>query len=313
MMVFMGIIGIKDAFSAKYPTMQIFGPDGSWHLIPLRKTEGSVIFVKISNNVYPFLLDYSKLKTYRYRGAKIIQTILYSIDDIFPIDTNAMEKLRAYSEKNQIGSYQYDSAALIIQAKQALDSQEDKDGYISVSDIISNTVESDKIEIAVKNLFESTGIVKLTRPSAEVSEFLSTRLTANPSTLANAFLSLKQMDWEWRKIANPAKGPFKHWMLIIGMAGIATMIAGVLGFGYMEGWFSDSIAGGFDIFSLDSDGNIDWLSLQSQYPDGPPDSATTPEVADPVADPPLVAGQLDPNATENTSDIESSIIIDEGG
>ena len=62
----MGIAGVGDAFSSKYPTMQIFARDGSWYVVPIRNlSASSLILVKIKGKIYPFLLDASKMKTYR--------------------------------------------------------------------------------------------------------------------------------------------------------------------------------------------------------------------------------------------------------
>ena len=82
----MGIAGVGYAFSGKYPTMQIFSRDGSWYVIPIRSvSSSSLILVKIKGRIYPFLLDASKMKTYRYKGSKIVQTLLYSLEDAIPV------------------------------------------------------------------------------------------------------------------------------------------------------------------------------------------------------------------------------------
>ena len=45
-------------------------------MVPIRKVTGSMIVEKIAGKMYPFLLDASKFRTYRCRGAKTIRTIL---------------------------------------------------------------------------------------------------------------------------------------------------------------------------------------------------------------------------------------------
>ena len=123
----MGIAGIGDAFSSKYPTMQIFGRDGSWHIVPLRVVTGSMVLVKINGQIYPFSLDASKFKTYRYKGAKTIQTVIYSLEDAIPLDIDKLSKLAANATATGIRTIDANAAAILLRAAELLLEDKDRD------------------------------------------------------------------------------------------------------------------------------------------------------------------------------------------
>ena len=257
----MGIAGVGDAFSSKYPTMQIFARDGSWYVVPIRNlSASSLILVKIKGKIYPFLLDASKMKTYRYQGGRIVQTLLYSLEDAIPLDPENLIKIRQNAVLSGIGKIDENSAMLLLRAHELL-----------LGDPEKSTISLDEIErdmrargedpgTIISDFTGATGILEITRPIPEVVEYLSDRLMLNPSVLATALLELKNLSWEWKKIANPAKTPFQHWILLIAVMAVVGGGAGIGYIGYNDGWFSGGLPGG----------DLDWLSLQAQFPGGPP-------------------------------------------
>lgn len=256
----MGISAISDAFSHKYITMQIFGRDGSWYLIPMRGVTTGTAIVKIAGQCYPFIVDPRKIQTYRYKGAKTIQTILYSLEDMLPLDLGALSRLREHSEAS--GIKQYDENVMTI-LKRAVELLGDTDeGLISVDSIESDMkARGEDVGRIVQDFLARTGVTQVVRPVPELMEYLVERMTISPSHISTLLYSMQRMDWEHRKISNPAKTPFQHWLaLILGVAGIGGAL-GVIALGFDAGWFDSS-----------GDGVIeDILSLASLY-DSPEDA-----------------------------------------
>ena len=283
----MGIAGVGDAFSGKYPTMQIFSRDGSWYVIPIRSvSSSSLILVKIKGRIYPFLLDASKMKTYRYKGSKIVQTLLYSLEDAIPVSPENLIRLQQFAKQSGIGKLDANSAMLILRAHEMLLGDETR-SVVSLEEIAEDMkARGEDPGTIISDFTASTGILQVVRPMPEVVEYLSDRLMINPSALASGLLELKQMSWEWKKIANPAKTPFQHWMLLIGVVIGISAIAGIGVYGYEQGWFTGGLPAG-----------LDWLDLQEQFPDGPPGAPAASDIVPELpADPGIVIPGLEPLA-----------------
>lgn len=260
---YMGIVGIGDAFGSRYPTMQVFDRRGNWHVIPLRGITGTLVLASIEGKLYPFILESNAFKTYTYKGAKTVKTILFSLEDALPIDTNALQKIKSNAEKTGIESLDIDVAGVIIRAAELI-AESDK-GYITLEEMKADAVErGEDISVMLDDFRTKTGLIKVVEPLPEVTRYIKERLTVSPSLLTSAFLEMKQMNWEWRKVANPAKTPFGHWTLIILMILGLGGGGAVLVLGIEEGWF-DNLGGGGPGLSFE-----DLLNLQEQFPGGPP-------------------------------------------
>ena len=256
----MGIAGIGDAFSGKYPTMQIFGKDGSWHVVPIRKVTGSMIVVKIAGKMYPFLLDASKFRTYRYRGAKTIQTILYSLEDAIPLDLRKLEKLEENAAITGIRKIDAEAAAMLLRAAELLIADTERDA-IDIDDIAKDMDKrGEDPGTLVADFAGKHNVIKIVRPVPEITEYLTDRLMLSPSVIATGIMQLRRMDNEWRKIANPAKAPFGHWLLVLVVGALIAVGGGIAFIAIEEGWF-DGVGGSG---SLD-----DLLKLAEQFPGGP--------------------------------------------
>ena len=252
----MGIAGIGDAFSAKYPTLQIFGRDGSWHVVPLRRVTGTMVLVKIQGRIYPFILDASKFRTYRYKGAKTIQTILYSLEDAIPLDIEKLQKLVKNSALTGVRKIDVPAATMLLRAAELLLGDEKRD-FIPVTEIGEDMqARGEDPGALVADFVGQHNITSIVRPVPEITEYLTDRLMLSPSLIANGIMLLRQMDNEWRKIANPAKSPFQHWLLVIvAVCGLA-IAGGVIYTGIEEGWIAGGVGGELE----------DLITLANLYP-----------------------------------------------
>ena len=254
--------------------------------------------VKIRDQVYPFLLDASKLKTYRYRGSKTVQTILYSLEDAIPIDPENLVKIAQNAKRSGITKIDQNSAALILRAHELLLGDETRTS-ISVDEIQRDMVArgEDPGQI-ISDFTAATGILSVTRPLPDVVEYLTERLMVSPSAFSTGLFELKTLGWEWKRIANPSKGPFKHWLLLILAVVSVGGTACVMVLGYEAGWFDN----------FGSPGGLDWNELASQFPGGPPneilseltgvDILPTPAPVAPVIEDPGIRVESEPVVPE---------------
>ena len=252
-----GITNIQDCFTDKYPTMQVFGESGTWDVIPLKKLTSGLIFVKIRGQVYPFILDGTKFKTYRYKSGKMLQTILYDIRDIRPFDPHELRIAMEYATKHGIKKWTVDGATAVLIAWQYL--KDKKNGSkVYFEDVLKDGVEAPVIENIVKEKITEIGSDYLVKPTPYVAEVFERKLNDDPTLIKNGIIQLKNENWEWRKIANPAKTPFQGWVFLFMIIGIVATI-GVVGYWANE----EGMLDGSNNPLGDSVEDIDWLSLQN--------------------------------------------------
>ena len=252
-----GITNIADAFNSKYPTMQIFSEAGTWDVIPLRKISSGLIFVKVRGKVYPFVLDASKMKTYRYKGGKVIQTILYDIEDAYPIDPATLRRLREYADKNNVTNWTEQGVIAVQMAYDYLHNDPEHT-EVYIEDLCKSNFESPNMELEIKTMIENVGAKSLVKPTPQLAEVFDRKINLDPKMMAQGIMELKNELFEYRKIANPAKTPFKGWIMIFALIGIFGAIA-------VGGWYADQeglLSGDNDLLGGNVE-DIDWESLQN--------------------------------------------------
>ena len=62
---------------------------------------------------------------------------------------------------------------------------------------------------------------------SDPTPFLDSKLNDSPEMLAGGFLMTADLNREWKQISNPARGPFQHWLLILGIIGAVGIIAAI--------------------------------------------------------------------------------------
>lgn len=255
----MGILGLGDAFSSRYPTIQVFARDGTWHVIPLKKITDTLVMVSIRGHVYPFLLDARAMKTYRNKGGKTVQTILYSLEDSIPLDTAALVKLRDNAENSGVRKIDRDAAIVLMRATELLSEKEED--VISLEEVKQDMIsKGEEVGNVFTDFQAKTGLIKIVRPLPEITEYLTERLMVSPSMFSSGLLEMRQTNFEFRKIGNPAKTPFGHWLLVAGILMIVGVIGTAVYMGFEEGWFTGGVSTSLqDIFEM-----------QKLFPDGPP-------------------------------------------
>ena len=232
-----GLFGrLSGAFGACYPTLQFFGHDGTWEIVQLRKLTGSLVLIRIRGQIYPVYLDSTKAKTYRYGGVPMAQTFLYSLDDMFPFDPSQWSNIDKARKKAKYTRLTPELAQLVVAAKTYLDQTHAP--YVTVSDLCRSMYSKEVAEGEIARFTATSGTTKIARPTPDLYDFCANRLLADPGMLTAAITGFEGMDREWRLIANPARGPFRHWALVgILMLGLAAV--GVTIVGATEGWFGE--------------------------------------------------------------------------
>lgn len=248
---------LKDCFSTKYPTIQLFDGTGGWYCFPLRSHHiyDGKFFVKVGQRMYVLAVDQSKIQTYRGKMAPPIQTLLYNVKDTKPIDLADIKTIRDFCEANGIRKI-HDVEALLICAY-ARYRHDDKglnsDGLLSFSQVIDMLLDIEghpegsrersqrrsEYEDAVRRM----GTAVLEGPLQPISSYLGNKLVDDPESINNLVVGASRMNFEWKNIANPAKGPFKYWLVVFGI--IFGTIAAALAAYFLLG---DGTASTEDIF-----------------------------------------------------------------
>ena len=234
-----GLWGIASgAFGSKWPTLQFFGSDGTWEVVQLRRMTGSLVLVKIRGEIYPVLLDGRRAKTYRYAGVPVAQTFLYSLDDMMPFDPTEWQRIDAARKTNEMPPIGPELASLILAASDYL---KDADGvnHVTVSDMAQTMNAKDLAESEIMQFVRAAGVTKINKPIPELLEFCRKRLLVDPSVVSAAIVAFARTERQWAAIANPARGPFKHWTLVLVAVGLIATIGAVVGIGATQGWFDD--------------------------------------------------------------------------
>lgn len=232
-----GLFGrLGGAFGGKYPTIQIFARDGTWDIIQLRNFTGPLVLVKIRGTIYPIHIDGRKLKTYRYKGVPMAQTILYAFEDMFPFDPSDVSRAVAELTKSGYPPLAPEAALAIIAAGRAL--QADKDATsVTVESILRKMSVKKDISADVARIVQALGRDKIAEPTPDLVDFLTGRMLMDPSIITAGLTAIGKERTQWVQIANPAKGPFRHWMLVIGMVGGIAALGILVGLGVTQGWF----------------------------------------------------------------------------
>ena len=218
----------QDCFSTKYITVQMFDELSGWHVFPLKSSyiQNSNFFLKMGDRMFLMLFDPAAVKTYRGRGVGIVQTILYTTQDWRPIELNDINSLNEFCEKNGIKNIDV-VHALLIKAASIIENKETGEKAIPMESVLEVLLggmdkESDQyhqLNHEYQNAIAELGTLKLIKPINPINKILSARLSNPPENLMTLFTALMNTHFEWRKIANPHKQPFKYWLLLLGILG----------------------------------------------------------------------------------------------
>ena len=233
-------------FGSKFPTLQFFGPDGSWEVVQLKRLTGSLVLVRVRGQVFPVYLDSTKAKTYRYAGVPAATTYLFSLSDMFPFDPSEWSRIDADRIAAGYPTITPELAALIVASRDYL--EESGDNYVTVSDLAETMYAKEVAEAEIQRQVSVAGVTKIAKPAPDILDFCTKRLLVDPGIITAAVTGFEGMDREWRLIASPARGPFRHWALV-GMLMLGMAAAGVVIVGFTEGWFGD-LAGGSNLEAI---------------------------------------------------------------
>jgi len=225
---------LKDCFSVKYPTVQLFDDSGSWYCFPLKSSHiyDGKFMVRLNDRMFVLSVDPAKMLTYRAKGAPPIQTILYTTKDTKPIDLNDLRTVADFCKRNDIRKI-HDVEALLICAYARYQHNYRKGGpdneALSFEAVISmllevegrkeGTAEYDARRAEYEEAVRRMGRLDLVEPVQPVANYLGNKLFDDPESITSMIVGASRMDFQWKKIANPAKSPTKWWMLILGVLG----------------------------------------------------------------------------------------------
>ena len=240
---------LRDCFTSKYVTAQIMDEGGGWNCVPLvqKYMHNDHVFVKLGDKVIMLKVDMTAIHTYRQAMSRPIQTLFYTTQDYSPFIPADIKKTENFCKDNgitQLGPVQ----AMFIHAASLLE-RKDKKGKIiqqsiQMSDVIDsltatlNPESEDYVKqcAELNNAANDLGTSELMTPIKPMSDILDKKMHNNPESLASGYDSLRRANFEWKKIASPARTPFGHWALVIGMIGVIGLIAGIA-FAYDSGMF----------------------------------------------------------------------------
>ena len=229
---------LRDCFTSKYITAQIFDDAGGWHCVPLVQEymHDDHIFVRLGKKVLLLKIDMAAIHTYRQKTSRPIQTLLYSTQDYMPFipgDEKYIQKFCKVNGITKLGPIQ----AMFIHAASMLEERDEKGELmresIKMSDIVeflTSTLNPDTEQFAterakLESAAEDMGTTDVLTPTKPMADILDKKMHNNPEALFQGYLSLKNVNWEWKKIANPARTPFGHWALVLVFMGLIVMVA----------------------------------------------------------------------------------------
>ena len=251
----MGIFGIGDAFNSKHITAQIFSQDGNWYCVPLKKEQliFDHFFVKIKSRYYVFLYDPTRVYSTKSLGSKSARTILYYASSVTALKPEEVSEFERFIVKNKVKRMTLQSAVLLSYAKargliqnlgkgktpipdpqKKVKENRLKENLVIDTDEVSERylqeIPSEEQRQILRTEFDKA--VELLGHKVNVSlsdptPFLDSKLNDSPEMLAGGFLMTADLNREWKQIANPARGPFQHWLLILGIIGAVGIIAAI--------------------------------------------------------------------------------------
>jgi len=184
--------------------------------------------VRIKDRLFVLAVDQSKIQTYRGAGAAPVQTILYNVKDTKPIDLSDIQTIHDFCVRNNIRKIHETEAMLICAYAQYQQQHKDVD-VISFGTIIELLLDIEGLpENSAERAARSTqyneavrrmGTDNLVGPLQPISSYLGNKLVDDPESINGLVVGASRMDYEWKKIANPAKTPFKHWALVLCIIG----------------------------------------------------------------------------------------------
>ncbi|MDE0001983.1 MAG: hypothetical protein OXQ29_04765 [Rhodospirillaceae bacterium] len=204
-------------------TAQVFDELGTWHVFPLKESyiiDGKFL-VMIGNKLLMLETDLGKMKTFRSRMIKPVQTLLYSSRDARPFDPHDVKTVKDFCTTNNITRIRHAQALLIRAAALLQKDPTQPVGLYETLDIALQEIRATgdsaaaaKAEEEGKQAILDLGTDVLVQPIEPVSQYLASDMQDNPQSLGNIITNLKLSYYEWKPIANPAKGPFQHWLLV---------------------------------------------------------------------------------------------------
>ena len=231
---------LRDCFTSKYITAQIFNEGGGWDCVPLVQDymHDDHIFVRLGKKVLFLKVDMTAIHTYRQVMSRPIQTMLFTTQDYMPFIPGEQKKLEVFCKKNginRIGPVQ----AMFLHAASLLE-QRNKKGEIvqesiKIEDVIkslTDTLNPDSEDYAtqvtdLESAASDLGTVKIMTPIKPISDILDKKMHNSPLSIFQGFDSLRRANFEWIKIASPARTPFGHWMLVVAIIGMVGLMAAV--------------------------------------------------------------------------------------
>jgi len=235
----------QDCFSSKYITIIVYDESDSFHVFPLRNDYiiDSKFFVRIHDQIYPFLIDSQYIKTYRSKSVSPVRVINYTTRDYRPLDLAEIYDVEKFCEQNNVNEIDESVAKVIIGINTLLKSNTDPAHMITIDDLLNfylgdiKDKESEEYKKEYRSLmlgYQKIGTDNIRGPTDPVSRFLGKKIHGNPISISNLLMTLRHMDYEWKRISNPAKGPFKHWLLLFAIIGIVSAI-GIVAYFVMGG------------------------------------------------------------------------------
>ena len=191
--------------------------------------------------MFLMLFDPSAVKTYRAKGVGIVQTILYTTQDWKPIELNDLKTIDEFCAINKIKNIDI-VHALLIKAAAILEnkgskennvSNENNEGAIPMESVLDvllagldpNSDQYAELNTQYQHAISELGATKLIKPVNPINKILAARMSNPPENLMTLFTALKNTHFEWSKIANPSKQPFKYWLLLLGVLGGISAVA----------------------------------------------------------------------------------------
>lgn len=294
-----------DCFSTKYITAQIFDDLNGWLVFPLKQSyiiDGKFI-LKLGEQLLVLRVDMDKIQTYRHKAARPVQTVLYTTKDIDPLDLNDNATIEAFCVENDIEQIDH-IQGILIQAVHLLAEQGAQNGPVGFSEALEsilstfepNSLEYTREKAKYAKAINAISVEHLIGPTAPICKYLGRNMRNNPITIGNILVLAKSIEHEWKEIANPAKSPFKHWMLLLGLLGGISVI-GIAAWFFMGG---DPMSQQQDLIEAIQSAEQAGLQPDEVWPenDGPapapadPEPNTEPDLFDGISD--FTTGVLTP-------------------
>jgi len=235
--IHIGILNGRDLFSPKWITAQISDSAGRLWFVPIKFSIGNWFIAKIDRSLYVFEIDSRAIRTYYATGVRTLRFLFYDISNCQPLQTEQIDYLRRFLEKNHIQKVDNRILTLLRNLKSTETAATESHDLTQLFETLEKEPLTADLSALLTFLSELDNM-QISAPVEPISTFLDDELmTTKPSFLGNLFTLHEGVVDVRRQVFNRPQSGRVSW-LKMGMIIMVIMSIAVFAYiGTEEGWF----------------------------------------------------------------------------